>query len=680
MKLYTDVSMLGVLQNAHISACIYGNGIHADLSAVNGIPGFVVTNIAACEDGYFLSSYGDAKSAGTPAKMMELAAPPSGPMLLWSFEKQSLPTLQRLADSLNSQYRRSRFTADSGDILALQAQLMALLAQDTATYVKRSADLNSALSQLRQEHDLTRKVLQNMQDMLWNIRGNPPRMTSVTKLGLGRIGLAALKKQGATGFVQKLLVPSKGLAGIDIYIAEGCESPGYLSAELFIAATEEKIASWKVTYPNVTPGWLHFPLSTILALNYPSVDLRISFFSPHSDSPKIGLTDDGVISKAFLQINGEPQNGKMLSMRTWGGFPGIRNELVASHLLEADNSAFFEYKLPVSVLSTLTLCADFQAGFRVLTVDPDGVVLLHPLCNTEVSAYAPSALPRGFRQIEAEVIVNGNCPSTAEFAVAALPQHVDPSSVNPDSRDCVGSSGWMPISKNFSRELIGFTLAEPFVAEELDLYLFTRVPGGRSVDYCQAQFTSIKVAVDTNKATIITESPSLLKPTLDSDLDNNPKPGVPVDEAKLAEARPLYSFKVDFDSFRILPGKGIMLHPVSDYINVAVLPAAVPVGTARIAAGIRIGSGCASQVTFGLAVPKGINDSARVKVFDPEDAESFVTTYQSLRIGKPSDTLVFNLPDTLQSVSDLYLFTLLEEGESMNYADSYFENIRFMVS
>jgi hypothetical protein len=504
-------------------------------------------------------------------------------------------------------------------------------------------------------------------------------MTSVTKLGLGRITLDILKKQGANGFVQKLLVPSKGLAGIDIYVAEGCKSPGYLNAELSVAATGEKIASWRIPYPDITQGWLHFPLSTILALSYPSVDLRISFFSPHDDSPRLGLTDDGVLSSAFIQINGQPQTGKMLSMRTWGGFPGIKNELVASHLLQADNSAFFEYKLPVSVLSTLRLCADFQADFPVLNVDSEGVVLLHPLRNVAVSACAPSALPRGFRQIEAEVIVNGECLSRAEFAVAAVPHHLDPTSIDPDSEECVGSSGWMPISKNFSRELIGFTLAEPFRLEDLDLYLFTRVPGGQSVDYCQARFLSIKVAMDVNKATTITESPSLLKPSLQQDSNGSSKSNSPLDEDVLAKCYPLYSFNVDFDPFRIFPGKGIMLHPISDHINVAVLPAAVPVGTVRIAADIRIGNLCTSRVRFGIALPKDLNHSRQVKVFDPEDADSFVTSYQSLRIQKTSDTLVFNLPDALQSVSDLYLFILLEEGESMDYADSYFESILFTV-
>jgi hypothetical protein len=218
------------------------------------------------------------------------------------------------------------------------------------------------------------------------------------------------------------------------------------------------------------------------------------------------------------------------------------------------------------------------------------------------------------------------------------------------------------------------------VVDELDLYLFTRVPGGQSVDYCQAQFASIKVSMDTKKAITVTESPSLLKPSLESDLNDSYKPKISLDETILSNAYPLYSFKVDFDSFQILPGKGIMLHPVSDYINVAVLPAAVPVGTLRIAADIRIGSRCASQVTFGIALPKGINGFNHDKVFDPEDIESFLATYESLRIGKDSNTLIFNLPDMLQSVSDLYLFTLLEEGEPMNYADSYFENIRFMVS
>lgn len=679
MKLYTDASMLGALQNAYVSACVYGSIIDNDLSAVTGIPGFLVASMGSVEDGYFLSPHGPSVPAKTPAQMAELTVPPSGPMLLWSFEKHSLPELRRLADSLNSKYRRSRFAADSGDIVQLQAQLMALLARDAATYVKRSAELNNALSQLRQEHDLTRKVLQNMQDILWNIRGNPPRMTSVTRLGLGRIGLDTLKKQDANGFVQKLLVPSKGLAGIDIYIAEGCRSPGYLNAELSIAATGETIASWRIPYPEITQGWLHFPLSTILALSYPSVDLKISFFSPHHDSPRIGLTDDGVISTAFIRINGQLQTGKMLSMRTWGGFPGLRNELVASHLLEADNSAFFEYKLPASVLSTLTLCAEFPADFPVLTVDSEGVVLLHPLRNVAVSACAPSALPRGLRQIEAEVIVNGECPSRAEFAVAAVPHHLDPASINPDSKECVGSSGWMPVSKNFSRELIGFTLAEPFELEDLDLYLFTRVPGGQSVDYCQARFLSIKVAMDVKKATTITESPSLLKPSLQQDSDETSKANTPLDEDVLAKGYPLYSFDVDFDPFRILPGKGIMLHPISDHINVAVLPAAVPVGTVRIAADIRIGSRCASQVTFGIALPDGIKDPRQVKVFDPDDPEAFVSVYQSLRIGKTSDTLVFNLPSALPSVSDLYLFALVEEGESMDYADSYFENIRFLA-
>ena len=672
--LYTNSAIYSSFYNGRISVCIHGSG--ADIRGLSEIAGINLFTIDRTKEGLAILPL----SGKADGELIELTPPPSGEVLFWSLDKQSLPLLSKLVDELNDKFKHSRFSAGSGDVFALQSKVIEMLLLDVSNYVRRSSDLNNALSQLRQEHEITRKVLQSMQDMLWGIRGNPPRMNSFTKLGPDRISLQDLKKQEADSFTQKLLVPSKGLAGVDVYIVDGCDNPGYLNAELCITATGERVASWKIKYPDITPGWLHLPLSTILSLNYPRVDLKISFSSVYDDSPTLGLTDESVISPTFIQINGRVQSGKMLSMRTWAGFPGIRNESAASHLLGADNSHFFEYQLSTSALSKLKLSTDVSADFACLSIAPDGVILLHPLRNIEMSAFASSILPKGFRHIEAEVIVNGDCPSKIEFAIAALPSHVNPKTVTAISKECVGTSGWVAVSKNFSRELIGFTLAEPYFAGELDLYLFTRAPNGQSVDFAQANFSNLKIIVDINKAmpakdVAIAEPSDISK----EEIIRLSTLMTPIARQTLATIKPLYNFQLDFNPFKFIPDKGFMLHPVSGAINVAMIPLAIPLGTTKIAVDISVVKSCISKVKFGISVPKKSSKFKKNVKFNPFDEDTMDTKTQILSAGRGSDCIIFTLPAPLTIETDIYFFTILEDGGSMNFASSYFENIRFLI-
>lgn len=676
MKLYSDPATMALLQSGMPTVALYGKTQGDDFAFLGRLEGVLALHAAPQKERLVLMPL-SRSGEGKPGEEMPLGTPPSGCVLLWSAHEEDLPEMEACVKNLNGVYARSRFAVGCGSAPSLESRLLALALSDTRTYAMRATQLNAALSQIRQEHELTRKVLHNMQDILWNIRGNPPRQTSFTKLGRGRIALDMLKKQGASGFSQRLLVQSKGLAGVDIYIADRCDAPGMMVCKLVAVSTGEVLAHWNSVYSDVEIGWLHLPLSTILAQNNLGLELQVTFVGPYNDSLTLGLTNEVVSGASYLNVGGATQQGKMLAMRTWGGFPGIRNESAKGREPQAENDAFFEYKLSSAQLRRLCLSVDHQVGFPCLHVDDEGIVLLHPLVNVEMSAYLPGGIPRGLRHVEAEVWVNGECPSRAEFAIAAVIPGTDPAHVTPDSKECVASSGWTPVSRNFSRELLGLTLQEPYLKGELDLYLFTRVPKDHSVDFCQAQFVQVKLGLDISKAQTVVESPSVQAYAL-PEAPKAPDDVLQLQESILHEAYELYDFELDFTSFKMMPPRGMMLHPVLNYLNVAVIPAAVPASTTAVIVDIAVGERCVEEVEFGVALPDAGFTLEEAQEFQPDDGRLSVKT-ETIGLKTMAATLTFELPQKTSAPTDLYLFTRLPANLNMDFTDSYFENIRFVV-
>lgn len=680
MKLYSYTRNLPVLQSGEIAAVIFGALSDDDLhSFMEASPGPVML-MEEYKDGFVLSPAAEPINGDYALSPVEIEIPPSGGMLFWSYDFHHLARLQELAIGLNARFKVNRFHAGCGDLTTMLCKFVGLFAEDTQTYATRSAQLNGALAQLRREHEQTRKVLQSMQDVLWNIRGAPPRMTFIAKLGQGRLDAGFLERYDTNNFVQKLLVPTRGLAGIDIFVVEGCDSPGMMVFELSVTSTGEKLAEWHVEYSEAAPGWLHLPLSTIVSVNDPGAELRVTFVGPYSESPFLGLTDEIIIPPAYLAYGGTVPSDQMLCLRTWGGFPGIRNEAEASHLVNADNSRFFEYKLPPSTLALAMPCREYKAGFPCVVFQTSGELLVHPLFNTMVSAYVPGALPRWFKKIEAEVMVNGACMSKAEFAIAALPAGINPENVTPESVECLGSSGWIQISKNFCHELVGFSLCEPYTKGNLDLYLFTRVPDGKSVDYCQAQFVSVKVGMEISKAHTVLEAPSALAYWKEDEAISAPVEYRSLPASKLDQARPLQSYELDFTPFLVVPDAGVMIHPIEGSRNLVMIPKAVPIGATAVLANIRVGENCVSNVEFGLAVPIDDASLQHLDAVEIDGHSGFVAVTKEIGVSRLNGTVTLPLYHGLDREKDLYLYTRLPEGQSMNFADSYFESIRFAMT
>jgi hypothetical protein len=677
MQFYSDPHTIQQLQSGAITVLLYDKTKQEEVALLNDLKGIVVVRAVPKKEQLLLESLSSPQEKASQ-EIIAVKTPPSGHTILWSAHEKDVPAMEAIVATLNSAYSQKRFSIGCGTADALKSKVIDLLLTDNQLYTRRATQLNAAIAQIRQEHELTRKVLHNMQDILWNVRGNPPRQTFFTKLGRNRISLDTLKQHNVTGFSQKLVIQSKGLAGIDIYISEKCDYPGVLICTLLAASTGEVLAQWKDAYSSLDNGWLHLPLSTILAQNNLGLELIVSFVSPYNDSPAIGLTDDVVSGAEYIKINGNVQQGAMLAMRTWGGFPGIRNESIKGRLPCTDDSTFFEYQIPITQLNQLRLTVDHNAGFPCLNVDNQGVILLHPLFNVEMSAYIPNSLPRGLCHIEAEVVVNGDCPSRTEFAIAAVEPHSDVSTITPTSKECVASSGWVPVSANFSRELIGFTLSEPYFKGDLDLYIFTRTPKDHSVDYCQAQFTSIKIGVSMNKATTIVESPIVQAYALPNEAEL-PEAVIPCDKERLQEARLLYDFSVNFTPFEILPNRSLLLHPILNKHNIAVIPLAVPASTTSIIADIRVGKKCIEDVQFGMFILKEGVTFDKARPFDLHDDTLYMST-KIIGLKENAATLRLDLPAALQGATDLYLFTTLPANRTMDFATSYFDNIRYVVS
>jgi hypothetical protein len=605
-----------------------------------------------------------------------LAALPTNIVGLWAFNRSQETALRALSEWAEARYGRPLLGVELGDVWGLARQLFDAAWARGAEFERRSAELNDALAEIRIEYEETRQVLYRMQGLLWNIHDHPVRQTFASKVGRRALTTRHVPDEGERVLIQPLPVRGRGFAGVDLCIAERTEAAGFLRCTVRNTATQEVYGEWVAGYDTLEPGWLNLSLPVILDANPQHLELTVEWCGPAAEGPALGLSESQLIGQPPITVGGAPLPGKTLALRAWGGFPGLRNEVLAPNVQWITDERWFEYVLPKAALASVRKAVEYPSDFEYLALRGDGTILLHPLYDREVSALVSNLLPKGAIRLEAEVSVEGNCPSPVEFALAAVAPGTDAASVNGGGKHCLATSGWTQVRKPFSKHRVTVELGRP-LALAADLYLFTRVPDKGSVDYGQATFHQFIIAVGAQKGrycapVIETAERETARPA--GERLSRPLPVATsaqvFGEERLRTVKPVLPFDVPFTHVKMIEGHKILVHPILNEVNIAVLPDCLPATAVRVTADVTVdGEQFAHPVEFALGMAiradvASMNEITRSEwtaITTPHERKSVSLALQQRPAG---------------AAASLYLHTRVPNGGSVDYASAYFTNIR----
>ena len=360
---------------------------------------------------------------------------------------------------------------------------------------KRIVRLQSALAELREEHETTQSVLTILRNGLASHQVPPIECRLALHPGGGFVTPPAKGDRAAVR--QRLLIDSQGLAAVALHFACG-RRPGNGRLRIALQACESSttLISWTLPYAQVRQGWNLFELPSVVAGPRQTVDLYVRWEGGLPGAPQLSLTDQFVgRGGAAVVVDGDA-GGRALAMQLWTGLPGSR--FVAS--AQADGGALLDSMAQGTQLhlsrrqllaAELVQPTNLNLGFELLWVPDDGSTLqLHPTGGHVSQARIPMACPRGLARAAAMVRTESGKGPVVEYAMALSPVGT-PLTIERDrpiekTPDVVAVSDWVRLTPNTLGSVM-LTLETP-LDEPCDLHLATRLPAESSDAFAWARW------------------------------------------------------------------------------------------------------------------------------------------------------------------------------------------------
>ena len=360
---------------------------------------------------------------------------------------------------------------------------------------KRVVRLQSALAELREEHETTQSVLTILRNGLATHQVPPIECRLALHPGGGFVTPPAKGDRAAVR--QRLLIDSQGLAAVALHFACGRRpANGRLRIALQACESSTTLISWTLPYAQVRQGWNLFELPSVVAGPRQTVDLYVRWEGGLPGAPQLSLTDQFVGRGGAAAIVDGDAGGRALAMQLWTGLPGSR--FVAS--AQADGGELLDSMAQGAQLylsrqqlleAELVQPTSLNLGFELLWVPDDGSTLqLHPTGGHVSQARIPMACPRGLARVAAMVRTESGKGPVVEYAMALSPVGV-PLTIERDrpiekTPDAIAVSDWVRLAPNTLGSVM-LTLETP-LDEPCDLHLATRLPAESSDAFAWARW------------------------------------------------------------------------------------------------------------------------------------------------------------------------------------------------
>ena len=391
--------------------------------------------------------------------------------------------------------------------LALEQRLLARALAEIGELHRRNAALQRSLSALRDEWASVARVPPEIIELLENLRLSQPRMLFASGAFEGETVVPTTEHwpsgdQPPEVLAQPLPAWSRGLAGIDMHVAQGASGNGMLVASLYAADGNCVLGEWQVPFTHLRPGWLPLRFPSILDSHYRTLELRL-WHIDGADSPRLSLAPTGLLDEFAIRMTKHAEIGsgcgpQMLAVRIWGGLPGTPCDAprdTAGRSLRCELSVPIPDHIVARVRATRQLFAPFH-WFGGL---PDGSVLLHPVRDKVAAACIRLSPTAALRGVGCEVVMvdpRRRTPIACKLIVAIPETTVDQAE---GEEQVLASSQWVVLEEPGVPHPLSAPLARLHFGP-VNLHLFTRVADDGPDYYGRTIFSRFELRIDGDAA------------------------------------------------------------------------------------------------------------------------------------------------------------------------------------
>ena len=647
--------------------------------------GFQLQHIifARMEDGSF--QIAEATSEYHASNLKAVSALPAGLMFV-AIDPSDRPEWQEFQVAA----KQSGWSAISVPVLDLTSRNfwkeVAIIAQRHMYDARsQSASLAAALSVIRNEHQQTRLILSQAQDLLWQLRSQSPRVSFASHPGLSSTSSQMMQLNfDGRKLIQPLVVAPNTVIGFDLYIARETGGESFTYVSLVASEDQAVLGEWVLNNSLIEPGWLHFPLTQSLDDRYSSAEIIIISESPSGDGPAFSFATERYANSLQLRHeDGSSGLGCVLAMRIWSAFPGSRNETAFGAWSASHINDVVEYRLPAKVLEQARPLQDYDSAFPCVALRNQNEILVHPLPGREVTAVLEFAIPKGAIRIECEVSIQDSAVSDVEFLLAvdqnlSLCSPIESSNIN---------SGWVRVRTRRIRERLALQLDSP-LESNAHLFLSSRAHDDGSVDFAQAIFSTLEVAVALKTALRSEKKSDLVSSRADSNrfsgseranaiiegiIDSAPNV-MNIEGGMLREARRTTNRQLPYPVIEAVSSQKLLVHPIRNQLCAAMIMMPTPMLISSITAHVSINPAFAGVVEFNVVVGHVWTHD---RDFDEKTLSelSAVGSWVAVNSENSESSKTWELRN-LNAAEALYLITRVPDSGSVDFGSSYFDNIQ----
>lgn len=385
----------------------------------------------------------------------------------------------------------------------LDAVLLARALEQAQGLAQANAGLLRDLAALRETWENLERIPPEIEELMRALRFAPARLIFGSPASANECVVPLANGAGTADLRQRLPMPARGFLGVDLNVADPGQGEGALLVELASLDAGATLARWCLPFSMLCAGWLPLRLERVSALPWRSLELRISALGAPEAAPRLACGPVGLLGEyAFAGPGAEPEapcGPQMLSLRLWGGLPGMtcREEAMdGSGALPADPVA----PVPDGVVAAARLTRELKASFPCFGYLERGRVLLRPL-RTRPSAAALTLPPTpGLIAVSCDAVIDDKLCRTRPLGARLV---VTPAGHGADEAEsCEGAlaaSDWVDLDEPLQPHKLVARLSLPH-NRPVDLHLFTRLPTGGAISHARIVFARFEAEIHAETA------------------------------------------------------------------------------------------------------------------------------------------------------------------------------------
>ncbi len=398
-----------------------------------------------------------------------------------------------------------------GDCSALKEALLSRAPEESQRLARVNEMLLRDIAAIREAMESHVRIPQEVQEVVENLRLAPAKLvfTGAAKSGDIPIPLMPPGQLAAMGgelgksnaLCQRVPVAARGLGGLDLTIADPGSGIGRLHIALVTRDSDERLADWRIPFEDLRKGTMPLRLEKYSSLPWRSLELRIAA-EGSGEAPRLGTSATGLLPEFGLELpvgDAPFERTNMLSMRIWGGFPGLSTDaaLQETRALPPPNPVV---AIDPADIAEVRLTREINENYPCFGYLESGRVLLRPFPKRISAALVPLPDYEGLSAITCSLAVDESRCQTRGLAARIV---VMAPGMGPDEAELAAASGegalaasdWVVLDHPLDARQIRADLAVP-KRGPVDLHLFTRLPEGGSIQHVRMIFAKFEAEID----------------------------------------------------------------------------------------------------------------------------------------------------------------------------------------